>query len=181
MEYVDVLDETTGEVTGGAERAEAHRLGLWHKVVHVWLLNSRGEVLIQLRAAAKKSYPNVWSMSWEGHVAAGVSSLETAVVEAHEELGLVIQPHELHLLKTYQIPQDTPRPSSHHFVDVYLLSKDVEIDHAQLQVDEVADVRWIPLKDYREKIDSADPTFRDHPGEFPWIFDALGAVLAGNR
>lgn len=66
MEYLDVVDETgepVGERVGErVERAEAHARGILHRTSHVWVLRRRGgevEVLLQLRAAAKASYPAV--------------------------------------------------------------------------------------------------------------------------
>ncbi|GEM_PF-5756921 len=68
-----------------------HEKGLWHKVVHIWIIDARGNVLIQKRGAYKKTYPNMWAMSCEGHVSAGDSSRETVLKELCEELGLNIE------------------------------------------------------------------------------------------
>jgi len=41
-EYLDILDEQ-GNVTGRSETYDSvHKLGLIHRTVHVWFLNSRG-------------------------------------------------------------------------------------------------------------------------------------------
>src|SRR3989344_1498741 len=88
MEYLDILDEN-GELTGQTVAYDvAHQKGILHKAVHVWLLNSKGELLIQKRSANKEAYPNQWEISASGHVSAGQTSLEAARRETKEELGL---------------------------------------------------------------------------------------------
>lgn len=176
MEYVDIVDEQTAESLGStAERREAHRVGLWHKVVHIWIVNSRGELLIQQRAASKEMYPNLWSMSCEGHVTAGQTSLQTAVTEVREELGLALSESDFELIDTRRATQHVPdRPEDHHFVDVFVVRKDLTVDKAALPADEVADVRWIDLQTYRAKLISKDPAFR-HPSEGLDILDIIAA------
>ena len=66
MEYLDVVDETGEPVGERVERAEAHARGILHRTSHVWVLRRRGgevEVLLQLRAAAKASYPERYDVS----------------------------------------------------------------------------------------------------------------------
>lgn len=53
-EYFDVLNEK-GTYTGEIElREKCHKEGLWHKAVVVFIINSKGQVLLQKRSASKK-------------------------------------------------------------------------------------------------------------------------------
>ena len=62
-EYFDVLNEK-GEYTGKIEtREKCHREGLWHKAVVVFIINSKGQVLLQKRSANKKMWPNTWDVT----------------------------------------------------------------------------------------------------------------------
>ena len=55
MEKIEVLNEK-GEKTGEVvSREEVHRLGLWHKTVHIWIVNGKNEVLLQKRCAQKET------------------------------------------------------------------------------------------------------------------------------
>ena len=55
MEYFDVLDEN-GNKTGKLKlRNEVHRDGDWHRGVHVWIINSFGELLLQRRSPNKEN------------------------------------------------------------------------------------------------------------------------------
>jgi isopentenyldiphosphate isomerase len=77
-ELLDVLNEK-GEPTGVAKpRGEIHELGLFHRAIHCWIVNSyvryflpnsnprKGEVLVQKRSHLKKAYPNLWDISSAG-------------------------------------------------------------------------------------------------------------------
>ena len=88
-ERFDVLDALGAPTGATAARSEVHRLGLFHRAVHVWLLApATREVLLQRRAAHKDSYPGLWDVSSAGHVSAGGSPLPAARRELEEELGL---------------------------------------------------------------------------------------------
>lgn len=67
MEFLDVLDEN-GKKTGVVRNRELiYKNGDWHRTVHVWLLNSKNELLIQKRASNKETFPNLWAISIAGH------------------------------------------------------------------------------------------------------------------
>lgn len=51
-EIVDLLDET-GKKLGKIKKSLAHQNGAWHRVVHIWILNSKGQLLIQKRSKEK--------------------------------------------------------------------------------------------------------------------------------
>ena len=55
-ELIDYYDEN-GRLLGVIDKAIAHREGLWHKSVHLWIFNSKNQVLLQKRCAQKKFFP----------------------------------------------------------------------------------------------------------------------------
>jgi len=59
-EFFDVLDEH-GDFTGEVlSRDECHKRGLWHKAAVVFIVsNDNQRVLLQLRGANKKLWPNL--------------------------------------------------------------------------------------------------------------------------
>ena len=86
MELIDVLDEkrnNTGEILS---REEVHKKGLWHKTAHIWVINSKGDILLQKRSPLKITSPNMWTTSASGHLSAGDSSIEGALRELKEEI-----------------------------------------------------------------------------------------------
>lgn len=70
-------------------RGMVHRDGDWHRSVHVWLASS-STLLMQMRSDKKDTFPSRWDVSCAGHMSGNDGSLETAVRELEEELGLCI-------------------------------------------------------------------------------------------
>lgn len=87
VEYFDVIDEND-KVIGKAPRDECHSKGLLHRAVHIMILNSKGEFLLQKRSKKKDMYSGWWTSSASGHVEAGDDYEESAKRELKEELGI---------------------------------------------------------------------------------------------
>ena len=87
-EIFDLVDPS-GRIIGRASRSEVHgNPDLLHRVVHVLVFNSAGELLLQKRSEDKDVQPGKWDTSVGGHVDAG-ETVEAAVRrELAEELGI---------------------------------------------------------------------------------------------
>ena len=100
-ERVDILNEQ-GKPTGeSCLKSEAHRKGLLHPTVHIWLYTTDGRVLIQKRGKNKATHPLLWDVSVAGHVAAGEEIVSAAIREVEEEIGLTILESDFEPLDTY--------------------------------------------------------------------------------
>ena len=155
-ELLDVFDEQ-GTLIGVAPRSQVHAKGLWHKTSQVWLLNEFGELLLQLRSAAKDCFPNKWDISSAGHIPAGTSPIVSAVRELSEELGVDAQESELKFLFNHSEPYVDTDHIDREIAYVYLLRVKKETNFV-LQESEVSDIRWIHhsalLEDYHNNSDS---------------------------
>ena len=70
-EYFDVLNNK-GDYTGKIEsREKCHKEGLWHKAVAVFVINSKGQVLLQRRS---KNRRNKGSSKWNKRRKVGIIS-----------------------------------------------------------------------------------------------------------
>ena len=78
-------------VISQATRAEVHAQGLLHRAVHVFVFNSRGELLLQKRSRFKDEFPLQWTSSASGHLDAGETYADAAVRELQEELGMTAE------------------------------------------------------------------------------------------
>lgn len=87
-ELIDVVDEQ-GVTLLTVKRAEVHgNPSLLHKVVHVLVFNSSGELLLQKRALSKDVAPGLWDTSVGGHISPGEDTMTAAFREMEEELGV---------------------------------------------------------------------------------------------
>lgn len=87
-EWLPLVDEE-GHVTGKATRGQCHGGTMWlHPVVHLHVLNTRGELYLQHRPAWKDIQPDKWDTAVGGHVDLGETVGRALIREAREELGL---------------------------------------------------------------------------------------------
>lgn len=88
-ESFDIVDSSDRPI-GRATRNEVHgNPSLIHRVAHVLVLNSSGELFLQKRAPDKDVQPGKWDTSVGGHVDAGEDYLAAARREMAEELGIM--------------------------------------------------------------------------------------------
>lgn len=118
QEIFPILDDS-GTVIGSATRAECHSGSmLLHPVVHLHLLNSRGELFLQQRPAWKDIQPNRWDSGVGGHVDYGEPTIEALRRESREELG--VEGFEPHFITSYIFTSDRER----EWVNVYATTYD---------------------------------------------------------
>ena len=116
-------------------RGEIIPKGLYHLSVSVWIVNQQGQYLLSQRHP-KKQYPLYWECTG-GSVFSGETSLQGAIREVKEELGILLTPGSEKLI--YQ----TRRENVQDFYDVWLFHRDIKIEEMRLQETEVVDVQWV--------------------------------------
>ena len=72
------------------EKIEAHRRGLMHRAISVFIFNARNELLLQKRARDKYHSPNKWSNTCCTHPFPGETSLRAAQRRLLEEMGIMV-------------------------------------------------------------------------------------------
>ncbi len=92
-EFQYVVDENDNEI-GKATIDEVHSKHLLHRRSHIFILNSKGELLLH-RRSKKWAFPNLWDSSAGGHVAYGSTYESTTKKELEEELGIKTELKEL--------------------------------------------------------------------------------------
>jgi isopentenyldiphosphate isomerase len=90
-EMLTLVSDNDDTVLGPIRRKAVHgNPNLIHRAVHVLVVSSRGELLLQKRSASKDVQPGKWDTSVGGHVGFGQSYEEAARRESLEELGLAL-------------------------------------------------------------------------------------------
>lgn len=175
MEYVDVYNkfgEKTGEVV---PKLRAHELGLYHKAVNVWIVNKKGELLVQRRNYDKKVFPNMLDISFAGHVSSGETSIEALCREGKEEIGIDINLDYLTYLFSYRkefviIPG---KYFENEIDDVYLYEKDINIENFRFEDNEVSEVKYIDFRKLEKMWKEKDPELIDHEVHLAGLFYVL--------
>lgn len=95
---LEVVNEND-EVVGLESRTTIHQNGLLHREIHIWFITPNRDIIFQHRAKDKDTYPDKLDATVGGHVEPGMSYEETAIKEAEEETGIIINPVKLKLIK----------------------------------------------------------------------------------
>lgn len=178
LEYLDILNDK-GEKTGvSVPYDEAHEKGLIHLAAQVWILNSQGQLLLQKRSANKRAYPNLWDISAAGHVSSGETSVEGAMKEVREELGLKLEESELKLLFSLEqhVVLNNGTYINNEFNDVYLVNKDVDVGDIKMQKEEVSEVKWMSVAEIKTLIENNPESIVPHEEEYQKLFAYLEKV-----
>ena len=82
-EHVVLVDENDNFV-GTMEKLEVHRKGLLHRAVSVFIVNQKGEMLLQKRAQSKYHGAGLWSNACCTHPRLNESTLDCAMRRVQE-------------------------------------------------------------------------------------------------
>ena len=146
MELWDLYDKNRKLIDQTMTRGDAMIKDTYHLVVHVVIINSNNQMLIQKRAHDKIGSPDMWDISVGGSVTAGETSQLGAMRETEEELGLNIDLHNQlpHLSITFERGYD----------DIYIVNREADIESLNVPNEEVADVKWATLDEIFTMIDA---------------------------
>ncbi len=155
-ELIDVVNEK-GIATGTTcLKSFAHKNGILHASIHVWLYTKQGKILIQKRSKNKDIYPNLWDVSVAGHIGAGESHQTAALREVEEEIGIVLHSHQLQykgiFIEHHTHPNGLIDHEVHH---LYFCEIDRDTNPLQLQRDEVSAVMFIAINQLETQCNNA--------------------------
>ena len=145
-EIWDVYDSERNLTGRTHRRADLLPKGDYHLVVHVWLMNSRGEFLISKRAP-NKGYPNMWECTG-GSAISGDDSVTAAVREVKEEIGLDVKPENGGCIFTIT--------GDDSICDIWLFKQDFNIDEVRLQENETTDAKYATAVEIQTMIDNGE-------------------------
>lgn len=172
-ESIDVLD-ACGRRTGETKpRSTVHKEGLLHRTVHIWITDRNGNILLQRRAKSKDLFPDMLDISCAGHLSAGDSSLQGALRELAEELGLSVAPDRLEYIGTLQSAAQGPGFIDNEFNDIYLLQVDVRAEDLVFQREEISEVFFVSPGRFRDMVSAECCELVDHSREYRLLLDKL--------
>lgn len=167
-ELIDIYNQDNEPIGLQEMKSKAHKEGLWHRASHVWIYNSKGEILLQLRTKNKRLFPNKWDVAVGGHIAAGEEPLTAAIRETKEELGLEVNNESLEFTTTYQKEMVSGEIDNKEFYYAYLLKFDGLVDNLVLQADEVSEVKFVSVANLEKELKNNPEKFTPH-GDY-WFF-----------
>ena len=155
-EELVVLINENDEVLGLMNKLEAHENGLLHRAFSVFLFNSKGEMLLQKRAASKYHSPNQWTNAVCSHPRNEESYKDAALRRLNEELGITTEITEkFHFIYKADVGGNLwEHELDHVFIGEYE-------GNFNLNQDEVSEVRYITMEDLNIEVSSNPENFTE--------------------
>lgn len=177
----EVLDEQ-GHKTGHVlDRPTVHKQELWHAVANAWIINSKGEILMQLRAPKVELSPNVWDVTVGTHVRPNEDPAAAALRGLQSELGLTISPDELKHLFNIQCANPMPNGTTHRVLGhVFMVQRDIDFNDLAFDTDKITRFAWVPLMQLMAEVGSTDTKDKYFPranNYYPQLFEAFQAWM----
>jgi len=181
----EVLDEE-GHKTGKIlDRDTVHKQELWHEVANVWIMNSQGEVLLQLRGPSMELAPNVWDVAIGTHVRPNEDPTFAAQRCLQTEFGLVVHPDKLKHLFNIRSSNPVGQGVVHRTVGhVFLLKQDVNISDIHVDPAKIVRLEWRSPEIVMAEIGSTETSASYFPragNYYAQLFDALAAETGLSR
>lgn len=132
MEYWDVCNRDGIRTSRIRPKGAVFASGEYHPAMEAWIVNSRGEILIQQRIMQCEILPGMWGLT-TGRMLAGESTEQGCIREIRQELGVCVSPSQIRFLKTI--------PRGELLWDLYLVHNDTTIGELTLQAEEVAQAK----------------------------------------
>jgi isopentenyl-diphosphate delta-isomerase len=146
-----ILVNENDEQIGLMEKIEAHEKALLHRAFSVFILNDKGELMLQQRALHKYHSPGLWTNTCCSHQREGESNISAGKRRLQEEMGFVTELAEA-VSFIYKAPFDNGL-TEHEYDHVMLGTYN---DEPIINPDEVASWKWMDVQAVKDDI-AANP------------------------
>ncbi len=146
-----IIADENDNITASKGR-ESLEAGDIYRVSALWLINSKGDILLARRALSKTHSPGKWGPAVAGTIEDGETYDSNIIKETEEELGL----------KNIKFEKGSKIKISgkyNYFCQWYSAEIDKMAEEFKIQESEVAEVKWFSRKELKKKL-------RENPEEF---------------
>ncbi len=142
-----ILVNTNDEPIGTMPKMEAHEKAVLHRAFSVFIMNSKGETMLQQRAAHKYHSPLLWTNTCCSHQRMGESNIQAGKRRLQEEMGFTTELEEVTSF-IYKAPFDNGL-TEHELDHVMIGSFNGE---PTINPEEVESWKWMKPKDIKKDI-----------------------------
>ena len=156
-----ILVNENDEQIGVMPKMEAHEKAVLHRAFSVFIMNEKGETMLQQRAAHKYHSPLLWTNTCCSHQREGETNIEAGKRRLQEEMGFTTQLKEV-VSFIYKAPFDNGL--TEHELDHVMLGFFNE--EPVINVEEVANWKWMKPADIQNDI-------AEHPEQYTAWFKII--------
>lgn len=167
-----ILVNENDEQIGLMPKTEAHKKAVLHRAFSIFVMNDKGETMLQQRAAHKYHSPLLWTNTCCSHQREGETNIDAGRRRLKEEMGFVTELEELFSF-IYKAPFDNGL--TEHELDHVMIGDYNE--EPVVNSEEVADWKWMKPAAIKEDI-AKNPN--DYTAWFKIIFEKFYERLTQN-
>jgi isopentenyl-diphosphate Delta-isomerase len=146
-----IIVDQNDNIIGYKERDDSNTTDIY-RVSALWITNSKGKILLAKRSQKKLHYPGKWGPAVTGTNEQGETYESNILKETEEELGLKD-------IKPQLGPKILTDKGFPHQTQWFVLNIDKKIEEFKIDPDEVEEVKWFPIEEYKKQQ-------AEHPEEF---------------
>jgi isopentenyldiphosphate isomerase len=177
----EVLDEHGHKTDALLELEAIHKQELWHEVVNVWIVNFKGDILMQLRGPKVDLAPNVWDVAIGSHLLPGENPPDAAIRALKNGLGLTVDPGELKHLFNIMCANPMPDNTVHKVMGhVFLVQRDLDFGKMTYDKHKIVKFAWVQPLILMSEIGSEETKPRYFPranNYYPKLFESFQAWM----
>ena len=150
MEYWDAYNENRKKLGYDLIRdVSVFKENEYHIVEEIWIINSKGEILLTQRSKNKKSNPLKWECT-AGSILKGETSYQGALRELKEEIGLNLN------LKDLIYFGNKVDKTHHAIVDKWVVRKDINLSDLVFSDGEVQDAKYVTKEEFERMLENGE-------------------------
>ncbi|MEN9614067.1 MAG: hypothetical protein RLZZ347_374 [Candidatus Parcubacteria bacterium] len=163
MDDINLVD-STGKRIGRIEKLEAHKVGKLHEAFSIFVVNSKGETLLQRRALHKYHSGGLWTNTCCSHPRVGEKIEEAVHRRLQEEMGFDCELKELYAFE-YRAEGLANGLIEHEYDHVFVGRS--EAKDLKINPEEAHEYKWISFVDLKKDA-------RAHPEKYTaWLLIIL--------
>lgn len=177
-ELWQLYDEQGRPLDGrGGTKDDVFGKALLHGASHVWIwrkADDKVQILLQKRAADKRTWPNYYDISAAGHIDLGEDPITAAIRETKEEIGHDASDNDLCFIGTDRRHIVTPDGKSTENEICWLYALKLE-DASGLSLDdgEVASVVWKDIEEMKQEVGNGGNYVPHGATYYSTVFEAI--------
>lgn len=142
-----ILVNYSNEEVGISEKLEAHKRGLLHRAFSVFLINKKGELLLQKRQITKYHCGGLWTNTFCSHQCPNMKEEDSIQQRLNYEMGITCDLKRM--FDFYYCVTFDNGLIEHEYDTIYWGYSD---GYPQINTEEVSDFKWLDLEIVKQEI-----------------------------